>query len=123
MLPYNGIARNLMKYVVSVCLLVASAAASASHTCTMDNLTRVVSIVYSTPGQDTPCEVLYEKPTEGQSMTLWRAENQAGYCEARASEFVAKLGTLGWQCTADQASENTSEPTPEQTSGEVTTQP
>ncbi len=34
-------------------------------------------------------------------MTLWRAENQAGFCEAQAEKFIAKLQDLGWSCTAD----------------------
>jgi hypothetical protein len=67
--------------------------------CTQDDLTRIVTIVYSEPGQPTPCEVLYEKSSEGDSMTLWRAQNQPGYCEERASEFVEKLSQLGWSCT------------------------
>lgn len=93
-----------MKTAVVVLLWLGSAGAMAS-TCTMNNLTRNVSVVYADPGQPVPCEVLYEKLAQGadatrQIMTLWRAQNQAGYCEARAAEFVAKLESLGWSCDA-----------------------
>ncbi len=67
--------------------------------CTKGALTRTIAVVYADPGQPVPCEVLYEKPTEQQTMTLWRAANEAGYCEARAAEFVEKLISLDWQCT------------------------
>ena len=47
-----------------------------------------------------PCEVLYDKRGEGGGLsTLWRAQNEAGYCEAKAAEFVAKLENLGYTCT------------------------
>ena len=86
-------------------MLVLAAAIGLNNTaygaqCTKDDLNRVVSTVYSEPGQPTPCEVLYEKPSEGESMTLWRAQNQAGYCEARAAEFIEKLAELGWSCSS-----------------------
>ena len=70
----------------------------ANTECTMNQRTRTVTVVYANPGQPVPCEVLYEKPAENQSMTLWRAKNEAGYCEARAAEFVSKLVDLGWAC-------------------------
>ena len=71
---------------------------AVANTCTQGDLVRNVTVVYSDPGQPVPCEVLYEKPMEGQSMTLWRAQNEIGYCEARAAEFLLKLESLGWQC-------------------------
>ena len=77
--------------------------------CSQGDLNRVVTIVYSEPGQPTPCEVLYEKPSEGVSMTLWRAQNQAGYCEARAAEFIEKLSELGWSCSATKAQQENEE--------------
>ena len=51
------------------------------------------------PGQPVPCEVLYDKPAEGGPSTLWRAQNEPGYREARAAEFLAKLADMGWQCS------------------------
>jgi hypothetical protein len=84
--------------------LTVAAAVFADEVCTQGNLTRTVSIVYAEPGQPVPCEVLYDKSQEGNtdenggSETLWRAQNEAGYCEARMKDFVAKLETLGWTC-------------------------
>ena len=34
----------------------------------------------------------------GAEQVLWRATNEAGYCEARAEEFLEKLESWGWQC-------------------------
>ena len=86
--------RNFSAAVLIACCLPAWSATE----CTQGALTRTISVVYSDPGQPVPCEVLYEKPTEQQTMTLWRAANEAGYCEARAAEFVEKLISLDWQC-------------------------
>jgi hypothetical protein len=51
-------------------------------------------------GAPVPCSVNYHKDTEapGSSEELWSATNEPGYCEARAEEFAARLGTLGWAC-------------------------
>lgn len=78
---------------------VSLSAAAEPQACTLGELTRNVSVVYSDPGQPVPCEVLYEKPTEGiASQSLWQASSEAGYCEARATEFVDKLTGMGWDC-------------------------
>jgi hypothetical protein len=82
-------------------LLFTATTAQAQTQCTNDGLLRSVTVVYPQQGQALPCEVRYEKPAENQSMTLWRAENQLGFCEAQAEKFVAKLQDLGWSCTAD----------------------
>ena len=68
--------------------------------CTMAALERSVELRYATPGEAVPCEVRYAKPAEGiGEQVLWRAEREAGYCEARFSEFVDKLRGFGWSCT------------------------
>jgi hypothetical protein len=44
---------------------------------------------------------MYHKDTEAPDAApeeLWNAQNEAGYCEARAAEFVAQLESWGWQC-------------------------
>ena len=73
--------------------------------CTMGGLLRRVEIFYE-PGGLVPCEVHYIKETEApdsERQVLWRAENEAGYCEARMREFVQRLQSLGWQCDASSA--------------------
>ena len=67
--------------------------------CSMGDLTRRVEIFYET-GVTVPCEVHYYKDTEmpGERQVLWRAANEEGYCEARATEFVARLEGMGWTC-------------------------
>ena len=90
-----------MKNWLRICTLLCMGFAAQGYAltvCTQGELTRTVSVVYTTPGQEVPCEVLYEKPQEGEPATLWRAQNEAGYCEARAEEFIDKLTGLGWDC-------------------------
>ncbi len=86
---------------------------SANYQCAHGDLQRRVEIVYETGGA-MPCEVQYHKDTEapGEHQVLWRANNEAGYCEARASEFVVKLEGWGWDCGSDapSAPEPASEP-------------
>jgi len=76
-------------------------AMAKSVTCTMASLERTVELRYETPGDAVPCEVRYAKPTEGiDEQVLWRAEREAGYCEARFGEFLDKLRGFGWSCGA-----------------------
>lgn len=75
------------------------AQAQQNFSCSMGELTRRVEIV-SEPGVAVPCEVHYYKDDEapGERQVLWSAENDAGYCEARTQEFVARLSAMGWDC-------------------------
>ena len=78
-----------------------SSPASAATVCMLEQVYRTVDVVYSNPGQPLPCEVVYQK--HGKLSTLWRADNEAGYCEKRAADFVAKLQALGWECSSQEA--------------------
>lgn len=75
------------------------AQAPHDYQCSLDNLQRRVVIFYET-GVTVPCEVHYFKDTEapGETQVLWRALNEAGYCEKMADNFVGKLRDLGWTC-------------------------
>lgn len=79
---------------------IASAQEQTRFACTNGSLTRVIEIKYET-GVTVPCEVHYSKPDEGQTEAevLWRARNEAGYCEARTADFVERLQDLGWVCS------------------------
>ena len=91
-------------------LLFAGTAAANPVSCTNGGLSRSVEVVYSDPGQAVPCEVIYNKSGEGSIETLWRANTEAGYCEARAAELIEKLEGLGWDCDqADAAPEGEAE--------------
>lgn len=81
------------------------------HQCTFGDLSRRIEIIYET-GVTVPCEVHYYKDTEapGDMQVLWRALSEEGYCEARASEFVAKLEAMGWDCAAGADAEPPAEP-------------
>lgn len=87
-------------YALLVALLPAFAAAQgASYTCTYDGLTRRVEIV-TEPGVSVPCEVHYYKDSEapGERQVLWRASNDAEFCEKKTADFIGQLLAWGWTC-------------------------
>lgn len=67
------------------------------YICSNAGSERVIEVVYATPGYSTPCEVTYTKG--GDTETLWQAENEAGYCEAKAKALVDKQVGWGWSCS------------------------
>lgn len=101
----------------AVLLITASVNASAdSWNCSRDDLVREVIIEYP-QGGSLPCDVVYKKPTEGvEDQVPWSAENEEGYCEAKARELVATLESSGWVCletvSPDAASEAATEADP-----------
>lgn len=80
------------------CLAIASTPVSASD-CQYGTLNRSISVRYEVPGQPVPCQVLYVKHDEGVESTPWGAENEGGYCEAKAAELHQTLIDLGWTCS------------------------
>ena len=85
---------------------IAIAQDASKYQCSHGDLQRRVEIVYET-GVTVPCEVHYFKDTEapGERQVLWRALNEEGYCEAKTREFVTRLGSWGWTCSAANATE------------------
>lgn len=92
-----------MKRYLGFCtaLLLPAAAVATDYQCAYGDKQRRIEIVYE-PGRAVPCEVHYYKDTEapGEREVLWRAQNEAGYCEARTEELVARLRGHGWECEA-----------------------
>ena len=85
-----------------VCLLLPSLSFAQdinNYQCSLDELTRRIEILHE-PGMSVPCEVHYYRDTEspGEDQVLWSAQNEAGYCESKAAEFVEKLRGMGWTC-------------------------
>jgi len=78
--------------------LAATAAEPLSTSCTHSGEERIIEIVYP-EGTELPCEVQYTK--NGETRTLWTASGQAGFCESKAEEFVAKQRSWGWQCDSE----------------------
>lgn len=89
-------------FLTSLCCLTMlfsfAAFAGQTHTthCQLGDAVRVIEVVYP-EGGELPCEVRYQR--EGEQSVLWRARNEAGYCEQKAAEFVEKQRGWGWQCT------------------------
>jgi hypothetical protein len=72
---------------------------ASDYRCTMGDQERRVQIIYET-GVHVPCEVHYTKDTAAVAdpQVLWRALNQAGYCEEKTAAFIADLKSWGWNC-------------------------
>ena len=87
-----------------------------SWSCRHTNNVREIHIERGTTGA-VPCQVVYKKLTEGaEDQVLWSAENEEGYCEQKANEFVAKQEGWGWTCVetiAEKSSEAESMPAEE----------
>lgn len=77
----------------------AATAEGVSYSCSYEGLERRVEIV-TEPGVSVPCEVHYYKDTEapGEREVLWRARNDAEFCERKTAEFVGQLLAWGWTC-------------------------
>jgi hypothetical protein len=87
--------------LASALLFVASAATADTNeaprfVCTSGDSERVIEVVYRNPERTLPCEVRYHK--DGESETLWRAQNEAGFCERQAEEFATDQEQWGWEC-------------------------
>ena len=91
-----------------------------NYRCTNGDTVRRVEIVY-TSGAAVPCEVHYYKDTEapGALEVPWNAQNQAGYCEARAEELVSSLRGWGWSCAATGAAGTVRDDTDALSAGEA----
>jgi len=89
--------KNIFLSLFALCsLTIGSNALAESYLCSSASIERSIDVVYATEGYPTPCEVQYSK--NGETNTLWSAENEAGYCEAKAKELADKLAQAGWSC-------------------------
>ena len=70
--------------------------ADVIYQCEQAGFTRTISVVYQDQQAKVPCEVNYDKG-EGEQK-LWWAENEQGYCEFQAEQFVEKQRGWGWSC-------------------------
>src|SRR5690625_5540298 len=86
--------------LVSLLFLTSLGAAAAEEgprfLCKSGDSERVIEVVYTNPDQSLPCEVRYHK--DGTEETLWRAQNEEGFCERHAQEVAADQQGRGWEC-------------------------
>ena len=88
---------NILRTIAFVIMFVAgNVYADEIIICTNGPQERVISITYQDQDAKVPCNVEYTK--NGQTETLWHAENEYGYCDEKAEEFIQKLNELGWLC-------------------------
>lgn len=81
--------------VMMILPLSALAAEGQATHCQRADAVRIIEVVYP-QGTELPCQVTYSK--QGQTKVLWRASNEAGYCEQKAAEFAEKQRSWGWRC-------------------------
>jgi len=94
---------NATKLIFASMLLTANIVlADVNYVCTNDAAVRKIDVVYTGTNGDVLCEVQYTK--SGSPEVLWNAQSEAGYCEARAAEFVVKHEGWGWTCLEQKAS-------------------
>ena len=73
------------------------AGANEEYVCNFGDSKRLISVNYDSEHDQVPCQVQYDK---GHGVeTLWNAQSEVGYCESKASEFVAKQESWGWSCS------------------------
>ena len=90
-----------MKTILSFLLIALSVAsfcviAGEDYVCDNNGDKRVIKIEYQNDQQPVPCEVRYDKG-QGEE-TLWTAQSEVGFCEAKADEFIQKQESWGWSC-------------------------
>jgi len=83
-----------------IAVLAGSPAAADTIRCEVGTDVRTIQVVYADPGQPVPCEVIYGNHGAGTLETLWRADHEAGYCEAQAKSLVSRLEGFGFRCAA-----------------------
>ncbi len=82
---------------VSALFLSSFVAADEVYACQHNGLERTIKVVYENADSQIPCQVVYEKDSGTQ--TLWSSQNEVGYCENKAEDFVEKQRGWGWDCT------------------------
>ena len=87
---------TLTLLVLALSMFASVCFADETYVCTYGQQERVISVLYQDQEMKVPCEVRYEK--DGTTTTLWTAENEAGYCEQKAQDFVQKQREWGWIC-------------------------
>ena len=88
-----------MKPLIAMWLFtLSSTLLAADFTCTSGSSKRAILIQYERQYSFVPCQVVYEKEPEGTKETLWKAQNQAGYCEEKAEYLARRLRGFGWLC-------------------------
>lgn len=96
-------------FVSALFTLSLQAAENQAMHCQRADAVRVIEVVYP-QGTELPCEVHYTK--DGQTSVLWRAGNEAGYCEQKAADFTQRQRDWGWQCVATAATTTPKDDTP-----------
>ena len=88
---------RLLLCLLATTYYTASYADTIGYRCTMGDSVRRIEIYYPESPETLPCQVIYHKDTE-EPKTLWRAENDASYCEIQADNLIDTLKGWGWQC-------------------------
>lgn len=89
--------------LLSAIIMSVTAHADEVFHCAFGEQERVISVVYEVEGEVVPCEVHYV--TADGLETPWSAQNEEGFCEEKAEEFVEQHREWGWRCDLLEADE------------------
>lgn len=104
----------IVVFVAALLPAVALPQDAEKYQCTYGDMQRRVEIAHE-PGVEVPCSVHYFKDTEapGEQQVLWSADSDPAYCQTKATEFVAKLESWGWDCGGNSDAVSEEEPVDE----------
>ncbi len=95
--------KTRLHYLVAATMLLPLSVNADAWKCEHNGMIRKVQVESLGDGK-VPCNVIYDKPTEGiETKVLWFADKQEGYCEEKAQGFVNKLESWGWTCAPIEA--------------------
>ena len=94
-MEYTGV--NMKSLLFSISLILSfNVFAQPDYVCKHGEYIRNIDIVYSVPGEQVPCKVVYIKSTG--TRTFWSTDVEVGYCESKAEKFANKKINQGWTC-------------------------
>lgn len=100
----------MRQLIMSVGIIAISSSVFANepvkYTCTLNNAERIIEVNYSSE-KTVPCKVIYTK--DGAAQSLWNYETTEGQCEAKATEFVEKQKSWGWNCSQETTEASTAQ--------------
>lgn len=70
--------------------------ASNKTICKNGSVERHIEVVATDAEKGAPCEVQYTR--DGETKTLWTAQNDANFCKEKAAGLAQKLKDSGWNC-------------------------
>ena len=88
--------------------------------CERGDRQQFIDVVFET-GKTLPCELRVTRSKLSKPRSMWRANNEEGFCEVKAIGMVQRLTDAGWDCRVAETEPTRSEA--EKNVGETGTEP